>query len=88
MSGEVKLGEADYTVFWERLLFMSNILCQISWKRPFDAYSLFMSNILEKAFWCLQPFQSFSLLENAKKIRQKSYLAIMNKSGTYIDYHV
>ena len=87
MSGEVKLGEADYTVFWERLLFMSNILCQISWKRPFDAYSL-MSNILEKAFWCLQPFHSFSLLENVKKIRQKSYLAIMNKSGTYIDYHV
>ena len=59
MSGEVKLGEADYTVFWERLLFMSNILCQISWKRPFDAYSL-VSNIL----------------------------AIMNKSGTYIDYQV
>ena len=23
-----------------------------------------------------------------KKIRQKSYLAIMNKSGTYIGYHV
>ena len=68
MSGEVKLGEADYTVFWERLLFMSNIL--------------------EKAFWCLQPFQSLLLLENAKKIRQKSYLAIMNKSRTYIDYHV
>ena len=32
MSGEVKLGEADYTVFWERLLFLSNILYQISWK--------------------------------------------------------
>ena len=30
----------------------------------------------------------FLLLENAKKIRQKSYLAIMNKIGTYIDYHV
>ena len=29
MSGEVTLGEADYTVFWER---MSNVLCQISWK--------------------------------------------------------
>ena len=39
MSGEVKLGEADYTVFWETLIFMSNILCQISWKGPFDAYS-------------------------------------------------
>ena len=52
MSSEVKLGEADYTVFWERLLFMSNILCQISWKRPFDAYSL---------------FKAFLLLENAKK---------------------
>ena len=45
-------------------------------------------NILEKAFWCLQPFQSFLLLENAKKIRQKSYLAIMNKNGSCIDYHV
>ena len=30
----------------------------------------------------------FLLLENAKKIRQKSHLAIMNKSGTYIDNHV
>ena len=58
MSGEVKLGEADYTVFWER---------------P------------GKAFWCLQPFQGFLLLKNAKKKCQKSYLAIMNKSGTYID---
>ena len=40
-----------------------------------------------KAFWCLQPYhyQGFLLLENAQKIRQKSYLAIMNKSGTYID---
>ena len=36
MFGEVKLGEADYTVVWETLLFMSNILCQISWKRPFE----------------------------------------------------
>ena len=44
MSGEVKLGEADYTVFWERLLFMSNILCQISWR---------------KAFWCLQPYVKY-----------------------------
>ena len=69
MSGEVKLGEADYTVFWERMLFMSNVLCQISW------VGLLM----------LQPYQGFLLLENAKKIRQKSYLAIMNKSGTYID---
>ena len=41
-----------------------------------------------KAFWCLQPYQGFLLLENAKKIRQKSYLAIMNKSGNYIDKHV
>ena len=32
MSGEVKLGEADYTVFWERMLFMSNVLCQIAWE--------------------------------------------------------
>ena len=38
-----------------------------------------MPNILGR------PFDVFLLLENAKKIRQKSYLAIMNKSGTYID---
>ena len=38
-----------------------------------------------KAFWCLQPYEGFLLLENAKKIRQKSYLAIMIKSGTDID---
>ena len=54
MSGEVKLGEADYTVLWERLLFMSNILCQISWKRPFDAYSLF------KAFCCWKIRKKFA----------------------------
>ena len=42
----------------------------------------------KKAFWCLQPFQSLLLLENEKKNRQKSSLAIMNKSGTYIDYDV
>ena len=30
----------------------------------------------------------FLLLENAKQIRQKSYLAIMDNSGIYIDYHV
>ena len=53
MSGEVKLGEADYTVFWERLLFMSNILCQISLKRPFDAYSLF------KAFFAVGKCEKF-----------------------------
>ena len=32
LFGEVKIGEADYTVIWETMLFMSNILCQISWK--------------------------------------------------------
>ena len=37
LFGEVKLGEADHTVVWETLLFMSNILCQITWKRPFEA---------------------------------------------------
>ena len=46
MFGEVKLGEADYTVVWETLLFMSNI--------P------------ERAFWSLQDFQGFLLLENTK----------------------
>ena len=49
MSGEVKLDVGDYTVFWETLLFMSNILCQISWNGPFDAYSLSMLFYLENA---------------------------------------
>ena len=40
MFDEVKLVEADYTAIWETLLFMSNIICQISWKGPFGAYSL------------------------------------------------
>ena len=57
MFGEVKLGEADYTVIWETLLFMSNI-----------------SNILERAFWSLQPLQGFLLLENAKNIRHKCFV--------------
>ena len=64
MSGEVKLGEADYTVFWETLLFMSNILCQISWKGPFD----------------LQPFQGFLLLENAKNVGHKCYFYEYDKT--------
>ena len=54
MFGEVRLGETDYTVIWETLLFMSYILCQISWKGPFDTYTL---------------FKAFLLLENAKNIR-------------------
>ena len=40
MFGEVKLGEADYTVVLETLLFMSNILGQISWKGSFESQSL------------------------------------------------
>ena len=36
MFGEVKLGEADCTVVWETLIYV-NILCQISWKGPFEA---------------------------------------------------
>ena len=42
------------TVFWETLLFMSNILCQISWKGHFDAYSLF------KACCCLKMRKTFT----------------------------
>ena len=72
MSGEVKLGEADYTVFLERLLFMSNILCQISWKWPFHAYCLF------KAFCCWK----------MRKIFATIFFMNMKKPGTYIDYHV
>ena len=56
MFGAVKLGEADYTVIWETLVFMSNIL--------------------EKAFWSLQPFQGVLLLENAKNIHHKCFLRI------------
>ena len=56
MFGEVKLGEADYTVVWETLLFMSNILCQISWKGPFEAYSLF------KAFRCWKIRKTFAII--------------------------
>ena len=32
-----------------------------------------MSNILEKAFWSLKPFQGFLLLENAKNIRHNYF---------------
>ena len=32
-----------------------------------------MSNILEMAFSCLLPFQSFLLLENAKNIRNNFF---------------
>ena len=53
-------------------------LCQISYvKYPWKG--LLMPTAFSKPFL---------VLENAKKIRQKSYLAIMNKSGTDIDYHV
>ena len=73
MSGEVKLGEADYTVFWETLLIYVKYL---------------MSNTLETAFWCLQPFQGLLPLENAKNIRHKCFIANMIKPGTDINQHV
>ena len=60
MFGEVKLDEAGYTVIWETLLFMSNIL--------------------ERAFWCQQPFQGFLLLENAKNIRHKWFFCEYDKT--------
>ena len=69
MSGEVKLGEADYTVFWETAIYVKYL----------------MSNILERAFCCLQPFQGFLLLENAKNIRHKCFFANMIKLGTYVN---
>ena len=56
LFGEVKLGEADNTAICETLLFMSNILCQISWKGPFDAYSLF------KAFCCWKMRKTFATI--------------------------
>ena len=68
MFGEVKLGEADYTVVWETLLLMSNILCQISWKGPFEAYSLF------KAFCCWKILKTFAI---------NFFFANMIKPGTY-----
>ena len=73
MFGEVKLGEADYTLFWETLLFMWNILCQISW---------------EKAFWSLQPLQGFLLLENMKTFTTNVFFADKIKPGTYVNQHV
>ena len=53
MSGEATLGEADYTVFWETLPFMSNILCQISSERPFQGFLLLENakNIRHKCFF-------------------------------------
>ena len=42
--GEVKLRDADYTV-WETLLIMSNILWQISWKGLFETYIAFMMTL-------------------------------------------
>ena len=80
MFGEVKLGEADHTVVWETLLFMSHILCQISWKGPFEAQSL-----LNKQLLCV------SLLENEKKTLteiSENEIANMIKPGTYVDKHV
>ena len=71
MSGEVKLGEADYTVFWETLLFMSNILCQISWKGPFEACSLF------KAFCCWKMRKTFAT--------NVCFFANMIKPRTYVN---
>ena len=68
MFGEVKLGEADYTVFWETLPFMSNILCQISWKGPFDSYSLL------KVF----------AVEKCEKHSPQTFFANMIKPGTYV----
>ena len=68
MSDEVKLGEADHTIFWETLLFMSSILYQISWKGPFDAYSLF------KAFCCWKMRKPFATIFFANKIKPGSYV--------------
>ena len=50
MPGEVKLGEADYTEFWETL-FMSSILCEISWKGLLtpSAFDLSLNNESRKA---------------------------------------
>ena len=45
-----------------------------------------MSNMLERAFWSLKPFQGFLLLENAKNIRHKCFLfANMIKPRTYVN---
>ena len=71
MFGEVKQGEADYTVVWKNTAIYVKYL---------------MSNILEKAFWSLQPFQGFLLLENAKNLRHKYFfLRIWEKPGTYVN---
>ena len=56
MFGEVRLGEADYTVIWKILLFMSKILCQISWKGPFVAYIKLVQDL--RAMNVLATFQN------------------------------
>ena len=55
MSGEVKLAEADYihSILGNTAIYVKYLV----------------SNILERAFWCLQSFQGFLLLENEKKKR-------------------
>ena len=42
-----------------------------------------MSNILKRAFWCLQRFQGFLLLENANNIRHIIFANMINP-GTYL----
>ena len=77
MSGEVKLGEADYTVFWERLLYMSNIL-----ERPFDAFSLV------KAFCCWKMRKKFAK-NPIWRLWIKAELILINMlSPTFVPYLV
>ena len=69
LFGEVKLGEADYTVIWEKLLFMSNILCQIPWK------CLLMPTAFSRLF----------AIGKCEKHSPRIVFADMIKPGTYVN---
>ena len=69
LFGEVKLGEADYTVIWEKLLFMSNILCQIPWK------CLLMPTAFSRLF----------AIGKCEKHSPRIFCADMIKPGTYVN---
>ena len=70
MSDEVKVGEAVlHSILGNTAIYIKYL----------------MSNTPERAFWCLQPFQGFLLLENAKKIATNVLFANMINPGTYVN---
>ena len=53
MSGEVKLGEADYSILGKNAIYVKCLMPNIL-ERPFDAYSLI------KAFCCWKMRKKFA----------------------------